>query len=244
MAEAVYDILGNAINAGDVIWQYRGYTQDARIGGVIYASSYGGRSRVKADGSFKRAFAPNSTVNLTALGIPTAPRFRPEEYPDNMREFNRNHVSDAVGVEARAHDKVLFWVNAKQPAIGTVRYFCGDAVSIILDPELSTNVWNSYQARNGQFVIYEGELSIPKSKLYHKKNVPPRPKRNSRQKSQREQLKEAREAITCFSALFQDWKNGQIGTEAFRCTVDELIFANKHNITKTKNEENEPCLKN
>ena len=232
MVEAVYDILGNVINVGDVILQYRGYTQDARIGSVIYAVPYGGRTRVKADGSFKRPFTPNSTVNLTALGIPTVPRFRPEEYPDNMREFNRNHVRDAVGVEARAHDKVLFWVNAKQLAIGTIRYFCGDAVSIIIDPGLSTNVWTSYQARNGQFVIFEGELPVPKSRLYHKKNAPPRPKRSSLQKSQREQLQEAREAITCFSALFQDWKNGQIETEAFRFSVDNLIAANQHNINR------------
>ena len=226
MDEAVFDILGNPINAGDRIVQYRGRSQDTRIGNVIYAVSVNGRARVKANGTFKRFFAPKGVINLTALGIPVSPRTRSEDYPDNMREFNRRHIRDAVGTEARANDKVLFWVSQTQLAVGSIRYFCGDAVNVSLAPELNGDSWKYYHVNAGAFVIFDGECPVEKNKLYRKPLPLPKPQPSRPQKRTKDRLAEMNAAVDRFAALYRDWKDGLLTTESFRISVDGLLTIN------------------
>lgn len=220
----VFDVIGNRIKVGDLIVQYRGSGLEAGRGSVrSFRVGKDGRERILADGDFSRPFLPRSVLDITALGVALKPRKRSEVYPDKLREYNRRHIKDAVGTEARANDKVLFWVSSKQLGSGTIRYFGESSLTVLLDDPAGGRSFSNYTVKQCEFLILKGTCPVPEELLYHKrvpalKSVPARKK-----KTPWEKLREATEVIASFGNLFADWEAGKVADPDFRVSVELLM---------------------
>lgn len=220
----LYDIIGNEIKPGDAIVQYRGYHSVPAHGTVLeILAGKDGRPRVRADGDFKQAFLPKNLLNVSALGIRTKRRQRPMVWPELLREFNGQHVKDAFGYEARANDKVLFWHTTQQLAVGTIRSFSGNKLTITLPPLHEDEVVRYVGVEDRNFIIYTGELPIPEEKLYREKKRLPRPRPVSKKPRRRDNVSAIMAFCDQFSVVHADWAGGKISEEEYRTAVQDLM---------------------
>lgn len=220
----LYDIIGNEIKPGDAIVQYRGYVSIPAHGTVLeIIAGQDGRTRVLADGDFKRAFLPKSLLNVSALGITTKRRQRPTVWPELLREFNGKHVKDAFGYEARANDKVLFWYTTKQLAIGTIRSFGGNTLTITMPALHDDEVVRHVGVEDRNFIIYTGELPIPEEKLYREKRRQPQPKPIRKKPSNRDTLPAVLAFCNQFSLVHEEWTGGKLSEAEYRTAVQNLL---------------------
>ena len=234
----VFDVLGTPLLPGDRVVQYRGNSQKVRCGTITgLCTGRDGRSRIIADGDFSRAFLPKALLNLSALGVPLAPRERPVVYPDDCREYreyNRQHVRDMIGTEARAGDHVLFWMNSKTLASGDVHRFSGDSAVVTLTKDLDQKNHVRFSVRPTQFLIYEGKCPVPEGLLYQGKDARQKPAERPKQKTQQEKLKEAVTVIDIFWQLFAGWESGNVPDSEFRTSVDQLMNVYRENASANR----------
>ena len=224
----MYDFLGNAIRPGDKIAQYQGYYQLPRLGTVIEIyTGKSGKLWIKADGDFSRPISSEKVLDVTALGIKTDRSPRLPVWPDDPREYNDRHIKDAFDYEARAHDKVLVWINSRKLGIGTIRAFHDSWISVTI-PALHENEIPEYVGiHKGNFIVFTGELPIPEEKLYRCKKVVPHVIPEEKKRPRKAVVDTAMAFMKQMGSLYEQRTNGEITEEEFREAVECLLIEYK-----------------